>query len=115
MGLVEGFINAEGETNFTELQGRKFNLDFLFDSMPDVWTAEHGALKIIDSMPAAFIEKLNQKSDHSLTSVGMYGWICRKSVQANLYKFEGKELPNRKVAKVKVTRPNKPFANRDKF
>jgi hypothetical protein len=115
MGFVEGFINAEGETNFTEVKGRKINLDFLFDSMPEVWEAEHGALKIIDSMPAAFIDKLNQKSDHSLTSVGMYGWICRKSVQANLYKFEGKELPNRKVAEVKVTRPNKPFANLDEF
>jgi hypothetical protein len=115
MGLVEGFINAEGETNFTERQGRKFNLDFLFDSMPEVWEAEHGALKITNNMSAEFITKVNQKSDHACTSTGMYGWICRKSVQANLYKFEGKELLNRKIAEVKVTRPDKPFANLEKF
>jgi len=33
MGLVEGFISAEGETNFTEVKGGKINLGFLFDSI----------------------------------------------------------------------------------
>ena len=115
LGLAEGFINADGTENFTEVKGRMFDLNFLFDCMPDIWIAEYGALKIRDTMPIEFIEKLNQKSDHARTSVGMYGWACQKSVQTNLYRFDGKELPSRKVAVVEVKRPVKPFANRDVF
>ena len=111
-GVAEGFVNAEDEKDM--FTGRKFNLDFLFDSMPTVWEAEHGALKITDTMPAEFIEKVNNRSDSSDRG-NMYGWYCRKAVQAHLYRFEGKELPNRKVAVVKVTRPDKPFANLEEF
>ena len=86
IGISEICVGTtENDDFYAKVKGQLFNLDFLLNAFPDVWLAEHGALKITDSMSSELIERLNMLSN-SGRGLGTNNYYCRKMLQQGLYK-----------------------------